>query len=319
MYQQASIEKAISVLRGGGLVALPTETVYGLAGDIDREEAISRIFHLKGRPSFNPLIVHIGKMSQLDSLVSEIPAKAILLMEHFWPGPITFVLPKSASVSLQITGGLDTVAVRMPSHPLALELINQSGMALAAPSANPSGRVSPTQAKHVRSYFSEDELMVLDGGACEKGIESTIIGFNKQGNPILYRRGSISKEAVEAIVGPIEEIKHAEGKPLSPGMLSRHYAPQVPTYLTADLSRTISEQAGNKIGVLSLSPPKDHMNVLHWEFLSSKGDLEEAMFNLYAAMHRLDRADLDVIILERMPDQGLGQSINDRLQRASAK
>jgi L-threonylcarbamoyladenylate synthase len=319
MYQQDCIEEAISVLREGGVVGLPTETVYGLAGAIDREEAISRIFHIKGRPSFNPLIVHIGNMEQLGGIVSFIPDKAQLLMEHFWPGPITFVLPKSASVSLQITGGLDTVAVRMPSHPLALDLINKSGLVLAAPSANPSGRVSPTQAEHVRGYFSEQELMVLDGGPCEKGIESTILGFNELGEPVLYRKGSISKDDIEAKVGPIHEVEHAEGKPLSPGMLSRHYAPQVPTYLTADLSRTISEQAGKKIGVLSLSPPQDHMSVLQWEFLSANGDLEEAMFNLYAAMHRLDKADVDVIILERMPDQGLGHSINDRLQRAAAR
>ena len=315
----SDLYKAMEILRNGGLVGIPTETVYGLAGDIRSESAISDIFRVKGRPSFNPLIIHIGDPGQLDELVSHIPPLAKTLMNHFWPGPLTLILPKSRDVSLQITGGLETVAVRMPAHPLTLELLQKGNLALAAPSANPFGRVSPTTAEHVRGYFNPEEVFVLDGGPCDKGIESTIIGFDDGGRPVLYRQGSVSREAVEAVAGPVTMHTMENDQPLSPGMLTRHYSPGADSVLTTNLMAAIREHEGKRIGVLSLGPASSLEGVEHWEYLSASADLEEAMRNLYAAMHRLDRAALDILLFERMPDEGLGCSINDRLQRATAR
>jgi L-threonylcarbamoyladenylate synthase len=251
--------------------------------------------------------------------VSHIPPLAKTLMNHFWPGPLTLILPKSREVSLQITGGLGTVAVRMPAHPLTLELLQKGNLALAAPSANPFGRVSPTTAEHVRRYFNPEEVFVLDGGPCDKGIESTIVGFDEDGRPVLYRQGSVSREAVEAVAGPVTMHTMENDQPLSPGMLTRHYSPGADSVLTTNLMAAIREHEGKRIGVLSLGPASYREGVEHWEYLSASGDLEEAMRNLYAAMHRLDRAALDILIFERMPDEGLGCSINDRLQRATAR
>jgi L-threonylcarbamoyladenylate synthase len=310
---------AIDILRKGGLVGIPTETVYGLAGDIRSESAISDIFRVKGRPSFNPLIVHIGDRGQLVGLVRNIPSLAQVLMDHFWPGPLTLIFPKSREVSLQITGGLETVAVRMPAHPLTLELLQRGDLALAAPSANPFGRVSPTTAEHVRRYFNEKEVFVLDGGPCAKGIESTIIGFDTDDRPVMYRQGSVSREAAESVAGPVIMHTMEDDQPLSPGMLTRHYSPGADSVLTTNLMASIFEHKGKRIGVLSLGSASSQEGVAHWECLSPSGDLEEAMRNLYAAMHRLDKAALDILLFERMPDKGLGCSINDRLQRATAK
>jgi len=307
---------AVEILNKEGVVAIPTETVYGLAGNIYSEKAIRSIFEIKQRPLFNPLIVHLYSEKQLDDIVSELPAKAKLLAEAFWPGSLTLVLKKKSTIPDLITAGKDTVAVRIPNHPVALALLKALTFPLAAPSANPFNRISPTKATHVESYFKDSLPMVLDGGDCQKGLESTIIGFDYD-TPVLYRLGSISIEEIEAVVGKIEVKNKKEEAPQAPGMLAKHYAPKTKTYLTDDVKRFLRDHADKSIGILTFKEDVAADNIKHVEVLSKSGDLSEAAANLYGAMHRLDSLGLDIIVAERFPDKGLGRSINDRLGRAA--
>lgn len=310
------LSKAVKLLNNEELVAIPTETVYGLAGNIFSEKAVKAIFETKERPFFNPLIVHIPNIYYLETIVEAIPEKAKLLAEAFWPGPITLVLKKKSIIPDLITGGKDTVAVRIPNHPTTLELLNQLDFPLAAPSANPFNRISPTKAEHVESYFKDKIKMVLDGGACKSGIESTIIGF-ENGEPIIYRLGSTSIEAIEAVVGAIEIKNKKEVAPDAPGMLERHYAPKTKTILTSHLKEAVEANKNLRIGLLTYN---DILNddAIHFKIVLSEGkNLEEAASKLYDALHQLDQQDLDLIIAERLPDYGLGKSINDRLTRAT--
>ncbi|MAB47073.1 MAG: threonylcarbamoyl-AMP synthase [Flavobacteriaceae bacterium] len=318
------LSKAVKLLNNEELVAIPTETVYGLAGNIFSEKAVKAIFETKERPFFNPLIVHIPNIDYLETIVEAIPEKAKLLAEAFWPGPITLVLKKKSIIPDLITGGKETVAVRIPNHPLTLELLNQLDFPLAAPSANPFNRISPTKAEHVESYFKDKIKMVLDGGACKSGIESTIIGFEND-EPIIYRLGSTSIEAIEAVVGAIEiknsSAEHGRGQedvaPDAPGMLERHYAPKTKTILTSHLKEAVEANKNLRIGLLTYN---DILNddAIHFKIiLSESKNLEEAASKLYDALHQLDQQDLDLIIAERLPDYGLGKSINDRLTRAT--
>ncbi|MHA7841856.1 MAG: L-threonylcarbamoyladenylate synthase [Winogradskyella sp.] len=310
------ISKAVELLNNEELVAIPTETVYGLAGNIFSEKAVKAIFETKERPFFNPLIVHIPNINYLDTIVETIPEKAKLLAEAFWPGPITLVLKKKSIIPDLITGGKDTVAVRVPNHPLTLDLLGKLDFPLAAPSANPFNRISPTKAEHVESYFKDKIKMVLDGGACKSGIESTIIGF-ENGEPIIYRLGSTPIEAIEAVVGTIEVKNKKEVAPDAPGMLERHYAPKTKTILTSHLKEAVEANKNLRIGLLTYN---DILNddAIHFKIVLSEGkNLEEAASKLYDALHQLDQQDLDLIIAERLPDYGLGKSINDRLTRAT--
>jgi len=312
------ISKAIAILNAEELVAIPTETVYGLAGNIFSEKAINLIFDTKKRPFFNPLIVHIPSVDNLPSIVRYIPEKAQRLADAFWPGPLTLVLPKQSTIPDVITAGKDTVAVRIPNHPTALELLNQLDFPLAAPSANPFGSISPTTAQHVENYFKNDIKMVLDGGPCQRGIESTIIGFEGD-DPVIYRLGSTSIEAIEAVVGTITIKNKKDIAPDAPGMLDRHYAPSTRTVLVDDISEAIQNFKNQRIGVLAFSKLSDDDAVAFHIRLSESKDLYEAASKLYDALHQLDTQNLDVIIAERFPDVGLGTSINDRLQRATVK
>ena len=244
------ISKAVALLNQEKLVAIPTETVYGLAGNIFSEKAIDSIFKTKQRPLFNPLIVHIPSIDYLETIVARIPEKAKLLAEAFWPGPITLVLKKKEVIPDVITAGKDTVAVRIPNHPTTLELLKQLDFPLAAPSANPFNRISPTSAEHVESYFKNDIKMVLDGGTCTSGIESTIIGFEND-EPIIYRLGSTSIEDIENIVGSVEIKNKKNSVPNAPGMLARHYAPNTKTILVTDISDAIKQFQGKNIGILA--------------------------------------------------------------------
>ncbi|BFG71018.1 L-threonylcarbamoyladenylate synthase [Sediminibacterium sp. KACHI17] len=298
------------------VAAIPTETVYGLAGNIFSEKAIRRIYEVKQRPLFNPLIVHIHDVSEMEKVASAIPPLAQALAEKFWPGPLTLLLPKKDSVPDLITAGKDTVAVRVPNHPVTLSLLQQLPFPLAAPSANPFGSISPTTAEHVASYFKDEFPYILDGGACKKGIESTIIGFNEDG-AIIYRYGSLAIEEIENITGPLQEYIRNEENPDAPGMLLRHYAPATTTILSSDIKKSIAENTGRKIGLMLFRDTYTNGQVTVVETLSASGSMEEAASNLYAAMHRLDHHQLDIIIAERFPDKGLGRSINDRLQRAT--
>lgn len=310
------ISKAVALLNQEKLVAIPTETVYGLAGNIFSEKAIDSIFKTKQRPLFNPLIVHIPSIDYLEIIVARIPEKAKLLAEAFWPGPITLVLKKKEVIPDVITAGKDTVAVRIPNHPITLELLKQLDFPLAAPSANPFNRISPTSAEHVESYFKNDIKMVLDGGTCTSGIESTIIGFEND-EPIIYRLGSTSIEDIENIVGSVEIKNKKNSVPNAPGMLARHYAPNTKTILVTDISDAIKQFQGKNIGILAFENEIKNKAIKFQIVLSKTGNVSEAATNLYSALHQLDEQDLDIIIAERLPNHDIGKSINDRLQRAT--
>ncbi|TDD76028.1 L-threonylcarbamoyladenylate synthase [Flavobacterium caseinilyticum] len=314
----SSIEKAVALLNQEQIIGIPTETVYGLAGNIYSSKAIERIYAMKKRPFFNPLIVHIKSATALSEIARDIPEKAALLAEAFWPGPLTLVLNKQIAIPDLVTAGKDTVAVRVPNHPETLALLNELAYPLAAPSANPFGAISPTTATHVADYFEKELPMVLDGGACQRGIESTIIGF-ENGEPILYRLGSLSVEDIEAVAGSVKMITHDNIAPAAPGMLSKHYAPLTTTFLTADVKKKLVTFEDQKIGVLVFRNGINDPRIVQQEILSPSGNLAEAASQLYAALHRLDNSHLDCIIAERFPDFGLGKTINDRLKRATQK
>ena len=299
----------------GDIIALPTETVYGLAANIYLDSALEKVFKLKKRPSHNPLIIHISNAGILEQIAKNIPAKARELANVFWPGPLTLVLEKQDQIPNRITAGKPTVAVRVPNHPIALQLLESLNFPLAAPSANPFGSLSPTSAEHVALYFKEEINFILDGGPCFCGLESTIIGFEND-KPILYRHGAISIEEIEKIIGPIK-IKNQNSKnPSAPGMLTRHYAPKTQIQINDDISLALAQNPDKKIGVLSFKKNKKIKTEIHQEVLSISGDLNEASKNLYAALHRLDQMNLDLIISSFFPEKGLGKTINDRLKRA---
>jgi L-threonylcarbamoyladenylate synthase len=311
------IDKAIALLNNNEIIAIPTETVYGLAGNIYSDSAIKKIFELKKRPFFNPLIVHIKSIEALKDVALDIPPIAYKVAELFWPGPITMVLKKQPSISDLITAGKNTVAVRVPKHPVTLSLLNQLEFPLAAPSANPFGSISPTTANHVDAYFKKDLELILDGGACTVGIESTIIGFENN-RAIVYRQGSISQDEIESKIGKVKLITVDEKAPVAPGMLLKHYAPKTTTLLVTDVRASIAQNPHKKIGLLLFKDAINDRTVMCQEVLSKSGELNEAASNLYSALHRLDDCHLDLIIAEYFPDTGLGRSINDKLKRAAA-
>jgi L-threonylcarbamoyladenylate synthase len=309
------IQKAAQLIQEGGLVAFPTETVYGLGADALNPYAVAEIFEVKNRPTFDPLIVHVADMRQADILVQKFPDKALKLVEKFWPGPLTVVLSKSPMVPDIVTSSMPTVAIRVPNHPLALELIRESGRPIAAPSANPFGQVSPTTAEHVRKSLGNKIGMILDGGPCSVGVESTIISFLEK-EPVLLRPGGAPLEEIQALIGPVRVHTTAVEKPLAPGQLPQHYAPLTPMVLDESLE---SIPEGKKIGLLTFKEPSDATSFKAVEVLSHKGDLREAAANLFAAMRRLDEKGLDLILAHPVPHEGLGRAINDRLYKASHK
>jgi L-threonylcarbamoyladenylate synthase len=313
------LNEAIKELTADGIIAIPTETVYGLAGNAYSEKAVEKIFKLKNRPFYNPLIVHIKAVSYLSEVARDIPAVARELAKEFWPGPLTLVLKKQPYIPDLVTAGKDTVAIRVPNHPVSLNLLDQLSFPLAAPSANPFGSISPTSASHVFNYFGDKLSIILDGGESRRGIESTIIGFEND-LPVIYRLGSLSMELIEEKIGKVRTKTYSsDNLPSAPGMLDRHYAPFTATYLTDDVESLLSFYSGKKVGLLLFRKPIDLLPIEHQEILSISGDLEEAAKNLYAAMHRLDGLHLDMIIAERLPDLGLGRTMNDKLHRASKK
>ena len=312
------IDKAIEILSNHDLVAIPTETVYGLAGNIFSEIAIKKIFEMKQRPMFNPLIVHISSPEKLDSIASHVPKKAKLLAEAFWPGPLTLILDKQKNIPDLVTAGKHTVGIRVPNHPVALALLDRLEFPLAAPSANPFGNISPTSSDHVKNYFYGVLKMVLEGGECKSGIESTIVGFEDD-KPVVYRLGSIPVEDIEKIAGSVAIQNKKESTPEAPGMLSRHYAPETHTFLVDDVETFLKSCSQKKIGLLLFDKELSIPQITVQSVLSPKGDLKEATANLYAALHHLDSLDLDLIVAQKFPDHGLGKSINDRLERATKR
>lgn len=312
-----NLEEAIQLLKNDNIIAIPTETVYGLAGNAFSDNAVKKIFRLKNRPWNNPLIVHIGSLNELDSLAKDIPEVAYHLASTFWPGPLTIILKKKDKVAKTVTAGLDTVAVRIPDHPLTLKLLERLDFPLAAPSANPFGSISPSRAEHVENYFKDQLDLILDGGECTKGIESTIIGFDQNEEPVLYRHGSISLEQVEEIVGEVKIFNQSGNRPIAPGMLPKHYSPETLSFLTDDVLKTVNLFKGKKVGLLLFKEKRPNLPLIHQEVLSKSGNYSEAAKNLYVAMHRLDQKKLDAIIFEKFPEEDLGKAINDKLRRAA--
>lgn len=310
------IGKAKEILMQSELVAIPTETVYGLAGNCLDTKAITRIFEVKERPYFDPLIAHFSSLSQVKKYVKKFPPIAEALAKKFWPGPLTMILEKKPNIPDLVTSGLDTVAVRIPNHPLTLKLLRNLDFPLAAPSANPFGYVSPTEAFHVQAQLGEKIDYILDGGVCEIGIESTIVAFEDD-KIIVHRLGGISLEEMESVTKNIELRQENQSKIVAPGMLSSHYAPLTPIML-GDIPRLIEEQQGKKFGILAYE--KKYLHDFEQQFiLSEEGDLSEAAANLFSALRKLDTMGLEVIFAEKAPDFGLGRAINDRLKRASIK
>ena len=299
----AAISEAAALIREGRLVAFPTETVYGLGADATNGRAVASIFAVKRRPRINPLIVHVKDVAQAAACVV-FSGLANELAEAFWPGPLTLVLPrrKDCALTLLVSAGLDTVAVRAPSHPVARKLIAEAGVPLAAPSANPSGTLSPTRARHVQDGFGEGIDMILDAGRTLIGIESTVIGFADA--PVMLRPGAVPREAIERITGPLQA--HGQGPVASPGQLASHYAPRARLRLNATTA-----EPGEALLAFGPDAPKGHLN------LSQSGDLAEAAANLFAMLRALD-AEAAAIAVMPIPAGGLGEAINDRLQRAAA-
>ncbi len=328
---EENLRVAATALREGRLVAFPTETVYGLGGDAMNTNALAQIFEVKQRPFFDPLIVHIADRALLTSLCQIPDARAEKLMDAFWPGPLTLVLPKKAGVPDLATSGLPTVAIRMPAHPVALKLLKLAGIPVAAPSANPFGRLSPTTAAHVQGHFESGIEMVLDGGPCNIGVESTILSLASE-TPVLLRAGGLPREEIEALIGPISLIETLPEKPLAPGQLAGHYAPRTwlrlrhslpatNTHITTDrqkLGPLFAHSNHMRIGLLAFKNAAGSDRFAATEILSSTGNLREAAANLFASLHRLDTLGLDWIEAETLPETGLGVAIMDRLRKAAA-
>lgn len=305
----AAVAKAAALIRQGQLVAFPTETVYGLGADAGNDDAVAAVFAVKDRPTFNPLIVHLSGLADAERLAM-FDERARRLATAFWPGPLTLVLPRrsDASLSLLVSAGLDTVAVRVPSHPVAQALLAACRCPVAAPSANRSGAVSPTTARHVAESFAGGLAMILDGGPCAVGLESTVVDLT-DARPALLRFGGIADDAIEAVVGPLL-LPGGGGSlhqtPRSPGMLQRHYAPRLPLRINAAAPREGE-------ALLAFGPAaKGDRN------LSPGGDVREAAANLFAMLRDLDRGSYTGIAVMPVPDRGLGRAINDRLRRATA-
>lgn len=302
----AGIAAAARILREGGLVAVPTETVYGLAARADSDEAVAGIYRAKGRPSFNPLIVHVRDLAEAEALAVFDP-RARRLAEAFWPGSLTLVLPRreQAPLAAAVTAGLPSVALRCPAHPVMRAVLAEAGVPLAAPSANRSGAVSPTSAGHVAASLGERIAAIVDGGACAAGIESTIVAVRANGGWQQLRPGPVTKEAIAAILGPEDAATTSSGQVEAPGQLASHYAPGKPVRLDAMEARVGEFHIGfgPVAGDVSLSP---------------SGDLAQAAARLYAVLHEAAAAAAPCIAVAPVPDEGIGAAINDRLRRAAA-
>ncbi len=324
-----NIKKAAELLREGGVVAFPTETVYGLGADAFNSKAVCRVFEIKKRPSFDPLIVHVCDKDSVQKLWKQVPPLAKQLMDTFWPGPLTLVLPKTDLVPDVVTSGLDTVAVRMPKHPVALKLIELLANPIAAPSANLFGYTSPTSASHVKEDLGASVDAVLDGGDCEVGVESTVVKIEKDGL-VLLRPGGITKEQLEKIA-PVKIFSGQASSPESPGLIESHYAPWTPFFVldkkfeiflkgAEKMVQAYQIQKGRppRMGFLAFGPKADMPLFESVEVLSAKEDLYEAASTLFQAIRKLDKMNLDMIIAESVPEKGIGLAIMDRLKRASA-
>lgn len=313
MPDRDQLERAANILRAGGLVAFPTETVYGLGADAANPEAVKKIFAAKGRPADHPLIVHLPSVDKLTDWAVDIPALAFQLAEAFWPGPLTLILRRHPRVSDMVTGGQDTIGLRVPGHPVALELLQTFGGGLAAPSANRFGRISPTTAAHVRQELGESVDLILDGGACEVGLESTILDLSGD-MPRLLRPGAISPQQLAVILGQAPLIGGADAPRVS-GSLKSHYAPRTLTVLTDNLETYLQGRAEKHLAVLARSPRPETAGDMLW--LNLPGEARAYGQRLYAALRDLDAANVDEIVIEQVPDHPDWLAVRDRLSRAA--
>jgi L-threonylcarbamoyladenylate synthase len=308
------ISKAKRFLEQGELVAIPTETVYGLAGNALNPSVVARIFAAKDRPRFDPLIVHVPSMTKAKELVTPVPDKALRLADAFWPGPLTLLLKKKEIIPDIVTSGLEHVGIRCPDHALTRALLNTLEFPIAAPSANPFGYISPTQPRHVEEQLGTKIAYILDGGSCKIGIESTIVGFSEEG-PVIYRAGGLSSERIEATIGKVSYRLNSH-LPSAPGQLESHYAPRKKMIL-GSIKHLLTQYDSASVAVLSYRDPYPEISESRLAVLSASGNLEEAATHLFEYMRKLDKTDAAIILAERVPDEGIGRAINDRLQRAS--
>ncbi|WP_147534991.1 L-threonylcarbamoyladenylate synthase [Bacillus marasmi] len=320
------IIQAADYLKNNEVIAFPTETVYGLGGNAENSDAVAKIFAAKGRPSDNPLIIHIAETSQLNDFVTEVPAKAASLMEHFWPGPLTIIFKKKeGKLSELATAGLSTVAVRMPNHPVALGLIKACGLPIAAPSANTSGKPSPTLARHVFEDLNGRIAGIVDGGPTGVGVESTVIDCTDE-IPAILRPGGVTKEQIEAVIGEVSvdpALKNSEAAPKSPGMKYRHYAPDAPFYLVegshAFLQKLVDEKRreGRKVGVLTTAEAAGDYQADLVLACGRRGELETVATSLYETLRAFNDSEVEVIFSETFPEVGVGVAIMNRLSKAA--
>ena len=311
-----SVSEAARLLKAGEVVAIPTETVYGLAGNAFEPKALAKIFAAKERPTFDPLIVHIADIAQLTDIAKDIPDSAYRLAEAYWPGPMTIILPKKDCIPDLCTSALPSVAVRFPSHPIAQAIIKESGLPLAAPSANLFKHVSPTTAEHVAAQLADRIAGIVDGGPCSVGVESSIISLTGE-KPTVLRPGAITPEMFAKVLGDVA-IKESTSKPgqpmLAPGQCDTHYRPQVPLYYgEIPVGYTLPEHTVRIAFGSQAGPIPATVN------LSATGDMVEATSKLYAFMHDLDKTEYDLILVDPIPNTGVGMALNDRLKRASIK
>lgn len=312
----SDLSYAKQLLDSDQLVAIPTETVYGLAGKALSKEAVLKIFKTKDRPAFDPLIAHSDSLEKIEEFVDHMPEQARKLADAFWPGALTLLLPKNKQIPDIMTSGLPTVAVRIPAHEMALSLLKSLEYPLAAPSANPFGYVSPTTAQHVADNLGDKIPYILDGGKCSIGVESTIVGFEND-QPIVYRLGGLKVEQIEEVVGRIHIKNNQSSNPKAPGMVKSHYAPVKPIEIV-DIQAKLSTGTTDlhKTGFISFGSPIDAPYVVS---LSDDQSLEEAAFNLFSALRYFDTLPVEKIYTQLVPNIGIGRAINDRLQRAAAK
>ncbi len=311
-----NIDIAATLLKKGEAVAIPTETVYGLAANALDTKAVAKVFHLKQRPTFDPLIIHLSSFDKVEKYVEEIPEIFRVLADKFTPGPITFLLRKKEIIPDIVTSGSPFVAVRIPAHPIAKSLLEKLDFPLAAPSANPFGYISPTTAQHVADQLGDKVYYILDGGPCDVGLESTIIGMNADGEIEVLRKGGLSIESIEAVVGSIKIRDISTSNPEAPGMLTSHYAPKVPLIL-GDINTLSIPSDHARTGIITFRNFLPHIPSHHQIVLSPSGNYADAAHNLFAGMRYLDSCDIDVIYAELLPEIDLGIAINDRLRRAA--